>query len=62
MTRVKLTEAAAQICRDNYARPCDKCPIRSACKSDKNGGQDGLDAWRTRVNEAASAKTAEVVA
>lgn len=54
---MNLTEQAISICRENYDKNCGGCPLRKECVTNVPYGQEALDRWTERVNQAASTLT-----
>jgi hypothetical protein len=50
---MKLSAEAIEACKQNYKNNCGRCPIRPACVATVGHGQEGLDEWVRKVNEAA---------
>lgn len=53
-----LSDKTLTVCKAHWfghkdSRTCKDCPIMTECHAPCGGGQDALDAWRKRLNEAA---------
>ncbi len=51
--KLQINEKAIAICKRNYKDNCGRCPIRMACIATVGIGQEGLNEWVRKVNEAA---------
>jgi hypothetical protein len=49
---MKLSAEAIEVCKQNYKNNCGRCPIRPSCVATIGHGQEGLNEWRMKVNEA----------
>jgi len=55
-----LSQAALDICSENYAKNCGGCPLRQECVSNIGPGYEGLQRWQDKVNEAAEKIKGEI--
>ncbi|WP_234293601.1 hypothetical protein [Billgrantia desiderata] len=53
----ELSPVAVDTCERHYkgGRGCGKCPIQRQCHAPHSWGQEGIDSWRDKVNQAAVA-------
>lgn len=52
-----LSPLAVDTCEHHYqgGRGCGRCPINRQCQAPHPWGQEGIDSWRQKINEAAKA-------